>query len=88
MLDYKKVVLKESTLLTVVRRCFWDNAPDTYRGGVVCKADGRTIWQEISEIDRLNHDDAMLDAYNLLDNYMRTTRELADRITDIFGAEG
>ena len=76
MLEFRKVKCGKSILLTTVRQSFENNKPNTFEGRLVCKASERTQWQDSSNIDRLTYDDAMLDAYNMLDDYIQINKEL------------
>ena len=76
MMKCKIVRMKESILLSGVHRYFWDNLPDTWRGYVVCKQGNGAVWKDVSDIERLNMNDAMTDANNMLDDYLSINREL------------
>lgn len=48
MKGYKMIELKHK-----IEKCYWNNAPDTYRGRVIVFEKGMRLWSISTNIDRL-----------------------------------
>jgi len=62
MVTHKKLTKGNVSASCSYSRCFWDNAPDTFRGKITWSENGKLLWRDEIKSDRLNIDDAVHDA--------------------------
>ena len=86
MIEYKKVELKETVLITCVKEK--ENVLSMGQSVFIgyfksTSKDNSLTYKEYSPVERLNYDDAMLDGIRLLNDYLETNNELIKKIDSI-----